>query len=1165
MGHRASLNHIYRTVWNQALGAMVAVAEHTRGGSVAGPASGSPRIGELPRAGGLRLCALAVACVWGAASLPAVANPTGAVVVHGQATQTTNGNQLTVVTQNGVGTKHSAIDWQSFSIPKGSSTYFQQPDANSTVINRVVTNTPSLLFGNLGSNGHVVLVNHTGVTVGAGATVDAAGFTASALRMSDTDALAGRLRFGSATESGGNVSVQGSVLARSGDVVLIGSQVATGVNALVRSPNGSTVLAAGQQVELTGRGLEGISMLVQAPTDSALNLGTLQGDAVGVFAGTLKTTGTIAATAVSTEGGKVVLKAADRAEVGGTVSALGLAGRGGQVHVTADKVAVLGDALIDVSGELGGGEALIGGGYKGQDARLANARRTSVQAGARIRADALGSGNGGTVVVWSDQATQFLGTVSARGGLLGGNGGFAEVSGKRFLDYRGQVDLGASNGAKGTLLLDPYNLTIVGYGGSPVLGDILDSADPGTDSFITASSLSERLSAYNVFLAATNDIQVDALVTGSHNLTLTAGNAIRLNAGINLTVDSSGYGNPVLSTELNLNAGIGGIVGGNGVITVNRLNISSWGAVSLGQSSGVYHQVNNLNVSFLDDGQGLSLQFRNERSLVVHNINGISFNNTGGGVAIDVLNGNLEIAGTVTAHRPNNSRFVSLSASGTISQTTGRIETDDLTATATNISLIGYGNSVTSASFSADVNSGNVAFSNDRDIEFGDVRGSGFGLYNVNGNVTQKAGSSVRVFEADFDVTGNITLLSENNKFRRLTIFNAADVRIRSNGNSADPIVNDSNNVAFAPFAVLGPASDLTIARIRTRSFDLQASGNLSFVDEIRTSGGGVRVETTDGSLSMRGEGMAYIDSADSIYLKAWNGMVVGHLTARGAGDAVWLETQTFPANWPTPNRGFDTRYGSVTLPGGGRWLVSLSHDPHMDINSGSNIGQVHFGGTLPSAPAPSQSAFVPDFKQYGSSAVPKFAGNGVMYADQGSINGVALQGQTSKTYDGQRAVSFSGLSFVNPTSNSPQMPQTNTSDDLSGAVLQSVTALLDTPTVGTGKNVVVTGAVYSGVTASEANNMTVYYGASNINGSVGTVLPASPTNDPPSQVQTEQGSILPWLQQQPYGTSGAIVDAALRGQPTAWPSPLVPTDPVFGQRDRANEGVMVEGEICVR
>jgi len=87
------------------------------------------------------------------------------VVVHGQATQTTNGNELLVTTQNGAGTKHSATDRQSSSIPRGSSTYFlrprrfqhgHQPGSDEHAV--------AVLFGHLGSDGRVVLVNHTGVT-----------------------------------------------------------------------------------------------------------------------------------------------------------------------------------------------------------------------------------------------------------------------------------------------------------------------------------------------------------------------------------------------------------------------------------------------------------------------------------------------------------------------------------------------------------------------------------------------------------------------------------------------------------------------------------------------------------------------------------------------------------------------------------------------------------------------------------------------------------------------------------------------------------------------------------------------------------------------------------------------------------------------------------------
>jgi len=181
-----------------------------------------------------------------------------------------------VTTQNGPGSNHSAINWQSFSISAGSSARINQPSAGSLSINRVSTNTPSALFGNLSSNGRLVLVNPAGITVGAGAVVDTAGFTASALRMTDANALAGRLRFGDAvTAMGGaaGITVERRITARDGDIVLIAPQVTVGSGALMQAPNGSTMLAAGQQVEITGRGLEGITMLVQARDNEARTWG----------------------------------------------------------------------------------------------------------------------------------------------------------------------------------------------------------------------------------------------------------------------------------------------------------------------------------------------------------------------------------------------------------------------------------------------------------------------------------------------------------------------------------------------------------------------------------------------------------------------------------------------------------------------------------------------------------------------------------------------------------------------------------------------------------------------------------------------------------------------------------------------------------------------------
>ena len=150
-----------------------------------------------PAVAGHRPLAIALAVAACFASLPpARAQSTGAQAIVGSATLTQSGSRLTVTTQNGAGTNHSAINWQSFGVAAGTSTWFAQPGSTSTSINRVLGPDPSAIFGTLGSNGRLVLVNPAGITVGAGAVVDTAGFTASTLRMSDADALAGRLVFG---------------------------------------------------------------------------------------------------------------------------------------------------------------------------------------------------------------------------------------------------------------------------------------------------------------------------------------------------------------------------------------------------------------------------------------------------------------------------------------------------------------------------------------------------------------------------------------------------------------------------------------------------------------------------------------------------------------------------------------------------------------------------------------------------------------------------------------------------------------------------------------------------------------------------------------------------------------------------------------------------------
>ncbi|MGK7929455.1 MAG: filamentous hemagglutinin N-terminal domain-containing protein, partial [Spirulina sp.] len=129
-----------------------------------------------------------------------------------------------------------------------------------------------------------------------------------------------------------------------------------------------------------------------------------------------------------------------------------------EINILGDRVALL-DALLDASGWSGGGNVRIGGDRRGEGL-LPRAQRTYIDEETRIRADGWGRGEGGNIIVWSDELTAFAGKVSARGGQEGGNGGFVEISGKSSLIYEGEADLGSDRGQMGTLLLDPEDIII---------------------------------------------------------------------------------------------------------------------------------------------------------------------------------------------------------------------------------------------------------------------------------------------------------------------------------------------------------------------------------------------------------------------------------------------------------------------------------------------------------------------------------------------------------------------------------------------------------------------------------------------------------------------------------------------------------------------------------
>src|SRR5258708_4527928 len=95
----------------------------------------------------MRVLSLALGAAFAASVSPLFANPSGPSVAAGSASFATSGNALTITNTPG-----AIINWQQFSIQKDEVTRFIQQNAASGVLNRVTSQNPSVILGQLLSN-----------------------------------------------------------------------------------------------------------------------------------------------------------------------------------------------------------------------------------------------------------------------------------------------------------------------------------------------------------------------------------------------------------------------------------------------------------------------------------------------------------------------------------------------------------------------------------------------------------------------------------------------------------------------------------------------------------------------------------------------------------------------------------------------------------------------------------------------------------------------------------------------------------------------------------------------------------------------------------------------------------------------------------------------------
>lgn len=726
-------------------------------------------------------------------------------------------------------TGKSVIHWEEFSILSGQKVRFEQAGINPCVLNRVIGGNASHLLGELFSNGSVFLINPNGVFIGPEGRIETSGFLASTLDVLDSDFLSGKGMLFVKQGEKGKIVHEGKIHCPSGDVYLFASQVEN--HGDIAALDGCVGLGAGSHIFLAVEGQNRIFIqAVEGEEGEIDHLGKIQGISVELqsqgspYACAIRSSGEIDAATLVAEEGRIFLKGLEgKVVLNGEMKAPFICASGEEVHV-------LENARIDGSVSQGGGEILIGGGLRGEDLRITNAKRTYVQKGALISANALDEGNGGSVVVWSEEHTIFEGHAEAKGI---DRPGFIEVSGKR-LGFSGTTDLRSITGEVGTLLLDPQNIVI-----DPAGGVFVGPTDPfgnnvgGTDTF-TGASLASVINTSAVILQANTDITFNDNVTTAAgavgSLTLQAGRSILFNSGISVALTDAV---PCTATINDAGAIPADRVAGDATFfmdtgssltTVNGnigVGFGSFGGTAEGfiQISGATVTSTSGSISIAGQGYGAAAVAPNNTGITIE---GASLIRAGGSVDLTGTAGNataasadgVSLSGTSIVRISGSSDLTitgSVPAGATVGATTGIVGTlgvqiESLLGSSGNIIL--NGTNATSDTGSAGLNHGIHLNSQVSSLGSGGIQMNGVGSPNSPGNsnhgvffttparVTSQAGdieiegyrggSGVSAFSTGVRVTGNILI----------TGFGTAGVSIQApEMGSANPTGTDSAGI----------------------------------------------------------------------------------------------------------------------------------------------------------------------------------------------------------------------------------------------------------------------------------------------------------------------------------------------------------------------------------
>src|SRR5215467_11728690 len=273
--------------------------------------------------------------------------------------------------------------------------------------------------------GHALVSNKGKINANGGTVYLSAATAANALQQAVN--VPGSVRANSVGVRGGKIVLNGG----EGGIVNVGGTLAANGG---RSGNGGSIAIAGAKISVPGRIAASGQKGGQIAVTSTGNLSVAgkvsakgrvgQGGRIDLAGAKILVPGKISAS--GQKGGQIAVTSTGNLSVAGKLSVKGRAGQGGRIDLAGKDISLT-HAKVNASGATGGGLVRIGGQFRGGNANksdplygpyagrwgalppIAAATTVKVDAGTKIDVSARHAGDGGTVVVWSNERTSFAG------------------------------------------------------------------------------------------------------------------------------------------------------------------------------------------------------------------------------------------------------------------------------------------------------------------------------------------------------------------------------------------------------------------------------------------------------------------------------------------------------------------------------------------------------------------------------------------------------------------------------------------------------------------------------------------------------------------------------------------------------------------------------------